>query len=98
MREGRTWLLDGLADPYVLTLGGRPEWIDFWLSRVNTNCCLSFIAIECVLSPIYPRIPLEHDGIVDYASKERFARAWLAAHAFRPSRIVDGLVAVAKEG
>lgn len=98
MREGRTWLLDSLADHYVLTLGGRPEWIDFWLSRVNTNCCVSYIAIECVLSEIYPAIPLEHDGIVDYACKERFARAWLDTHAFRRSRILDGLVPVAKHG
>jgi len=56
------------------------------------------MAIECVLSEIYPTIPLEHDGIVDYASKERFARAWLDAHAFRHSRILDGLVPVAKGG
>ncbi|MHC4490410.1 MAG: hypothetical protein ACYTDU_02130 [Planctomycetota bacterium] len=97
MREGRIWLLDRLVDGQVLTLGGRPEWIDFWLSRVNTNCCLSYVAIT-VLTGIYPTIPLEHDGIVDYASKERFARAWLDAHAFRPSHILDGLVPVAKDG
>jgi len=95
MREGRIWLLDGLADGHILTLGGRPEWIDFWLSRINTNCCLSYIAIS-VLSEIYPTFPLEHDGIIDYASKERFARAWLNAHAFRHSLLLDGLVPVSK--
>jgi hypothetical protein len=96
MRDGRIWLLDSLADHHVLTLGGRPEWVEFWLSRVNTNCCPSYLAIECALSGIYPTFPLDHDGIVDYASKERFARAWLEAHRFGPSRLLDGLVPVAK--
>jgi hypothetical protein len=97
MREGRIWLLDRLDDSQVRTMGAEKEWIDFWLSRVNTNCCLSYVAIS-VLTGIYPTIPLEHDKIVDYARKDRFARKWLDAHNFRHSHILDGLVPVAKGG
>jgi hypothetical protein len=97
MREGRTWLLDRLLDCHVLTLGGRPEWVDFWLSRVNTNCCLSYIAMD-VLTEMHPTFPVAHDGIVDYGQRGRFARKWLDAHTFRPSRVLDGLIPVAEGG
>jgi hypothetical protein len=93
IKEGRIWLLDRILDHQVLTLGLRPEWIDFWLSRINTNCCLSYMAID-VLSQVYPTFPVEHDRILDYACKERFAREWLASYAFRHSRLLDGFLPV----
>jgi hypothetical protein len=93
VREGRTWLLDGILDGQVLTMGGEKEWIDLWESRINTNCCLSYDAISILLD-IFPTIPLVHDKIIDFGRKDRFARAWLDRSAFRPSRILGGLLPV----
>jgi hypothetical protein len=78
-------------------MGGEKEWIDFWVSRINTNCCVSFYAIS-TLTEVFPTIPLEHDQILDYGRKDRFARAWIDRYSFRHSRILDGLVPVAKGG
>lgn len=97
MREGRTWLLDGILDGDVLTMGGEEEWIDLWVSRINTNCCLSYDAISILLD-VFPTIPLVHDKIIDFGRKDRFARAWLGRSAFRGSRILGGLLPVPKGG
>ena len=94
MREGRIWVLDRLDGGQVLTMGRRKEWVEFWISRLNTNCCLSYIATS-VLGEIYPTFRIEHAAI-DYGRKDRFFQEWIAAHDFRYSRILNGLVPVAK--
>ncbi len=97
MREARTWLLDDILDGEVLTMGGQKEWVDLWVSRVNTNCCLSYDAIS-ILTEVFPTIPLVHDRILDFGRKDRFARAWIDRHGFARSRLLDGLLPVAKGG
>jgi hypothetical protein len=89
MRDGRTWLLDALVDGTILTMGGAQEWVDFWVSRLDTNCCMSFQACA-VLRELYPTIPLENGGTYTLDDHQAFVRAWLRTRTFRESRLAGG--------
>lgn len=90
LAEDRVWIRDDLDDPVLLTLNGDQDAIEMWLSRISTNCCLSFQA-GCALQGVYPTLPWTH-GAVQFVDEEKRMRAWISDHRFVRSRLVDGLV------
>jgi hypothetical protein len=58
-------------------------WIDFWVDRLESNCCTAFQAYV-VLNNIYPTMPIEHvvsDGglmksVAKVARKHRGSFVW----------------------
>jgi hypothetical protein len=44
--DGRTWIFYPVQDGRVFTFGMDPEWIDFWVHRIDATCCIGFSALE----------------------------------------------------
>jgi hypothetical protein len=88
----RTPVLDEIAERRFLTLGGDPRWVDFWVARLDSNCCLSFHAEEA-LRAVFPTLPAE-SGAEHLTPQRRLAERWFARHRgrFVWSRLLDGWV------
>lgn len=92
LRDGRTWMLDSQQDETILFTRAHPEWIDFWVDRLESNCCTAFQAYV-VLNNIYPTMPIDH-VVSDGGLMKSIARKWLEKHrgSFVWSRILDAWV------
>jgi hypothetical protein len=92
LAENRAFLLDGLQEGMLGTLDGDPEWIAFWVSRFDSNCCHALHA-HLMLSSTYPTLPFAN-GAGDSGRARRGAERWFAKHqgTFVRSRILDGWV------
>ncbi|MCU0724601.1 MAG: hypothetical protein MUE73_02245, partial [Planctomycetes bacterium] len=91
LRDGRTWLFYPLLNGRAFTFGGDPEWVEFWVDRVDATCCLGFAALE-VLGEIFPLLCTREVGrraeVKDLI--ERWWRKNRDTLAF--SRILDGWI------
>ena len=84
LRDDRIWMLDGFPQERVRTLDGDPELVEFWASRLRSNCCLAWHA-AVALDATYPAAPTG-------GRDPDVVRAWLDRHRgrFVWSRLAEG--------
>lgn len=92
IEDGRTWILEILDEQGVLTLGGDPELVELWISRIDANCCHGLVALA-ELASVFPLLDI---GYIprDMAEVRARIERWWARHRgnFAWSRLVDGWV------
>lgn len=87
LKDDRLWMIEDLPDEVWSCLPAT--WIvEHWLDRLDSNCCLGWRAMVALHS-IFPTIPYD-DGFGGAGTRR--TRAWIQEQAFRPSRLLDGLV------
>ncbi len=96
--EGRTFLLDDLANGTLFTMNADPDLVAAWIARLDANCCLAWHA-HAALSATYPTFPFDHLA-GDAGRTRRGAEAWFARHggpaSFVWSPILDGWMPAGK--
>jgi hypothetical protein len=88
--DDRFWMI-GAIDESVWSRFNESWWVEHWLERLDTNCCLGHQAMV-VLRSLYPTIPFE-DGYGGAGTRR--TREWIRSQRWKRSRLVDGLVPAA---
>ena len=90
LEDDRTWMFDNLPDR-SLSLEGDPSLAPFWLSRLDTNCCLQFHA-AVALETTFPTFPYEQMfGLPLFRPAVEWYQAALR-HGLARSHVLDGWV------
>lgn len=91
IRDGRTWIFYPLVDGRVFTFDLDPAWIDYWVDRVDSTCCIGFSALES-LGQLFPMLCTQGVGNRNEI-KELIVRWWQNhRNHLAYSRILDGWI------
>ena len=92
IRDGRTWIIEQFDAHALPTLGGDPELVEIWLSRIDSNCCHGLLALWS-LCMTYPLLDIDYD-LSNMAEVRAITERWYARHRgrFAWSRLANGWV------